>query len=228
MISVRVFVDHNYKDLKHFWTSQDFAQNMKIWNAPIALLYKPPNCFIMCMLSSFEWAYPHLMAKFVQTRPIPAYWWVLSKAGAMYSSLSVVILFLFSSFFPSSHLCVWVSAPSIAKKNSSLLHLAVQRGHTSVFYAFVHIYILDAFLFSRARLNTGVCYIFYVQLYHFASLYDAVSHIYSPPAINASFLVCILSLSSLDFKFLSWHLWILSSISLSASLSTFSIPYSTL
>lgn len=40
MSAVRVSVEHNYKDLKQFWTSQDFARNLHVCKAPIALLYK--------------------------------------------------------------------------------------------------------------------------------------------------------------------------------------------
>ena len=40
MSEVRVSVEHNYKDVKQLWTSQDYLRNMKVLKAPIALLYK--------------------------------------------------------------------------------------------------------------------------------------------------------------------------------------------
>lgn len=40
MSEVRVSVEHNYKDLKQLWSIQDFARNLKVRQAPIALLYK--------------------------------------------------------------------------------------------------------------------------------------------------------------------------------------------
>lgn len=40
MSAVRVSVEHNYKDLKQYWVSQDFARNLRVRKAPIALLYK--------------------------------------------------------------------------------------------------------------------------------------------------------------------------------------------
>lgn len=40
MSSIRVSVEHNYKDLKQLWVSQDFARNLKVRQAPIGLLYK--------------------------------------------------------------------------------------------------------------------------------------------------------------------------------------------
>lgn len=40
MSTVRVAVEHNYKDLKQYWTSQDFARNLKVRLTPIAMLYK--------------------------------------------------------------------------------------------------------------------------------------------------------------------------------------------
>lgn len=40
MSSVRVAVEHNYKDLKQYWVSQDFARNLRVKKAPIALLYR--------------------------------------------------------------------------------------------------------------------------------------------------------------------------------------------
>ena len=40
MSSVRVSVEHNYKDLKQLWTSQDFARRLMVQKAPIGLLYK--------------------------------------------------------------------------------------------------------------------------------------------------------------------------------------------
>lgn len=40
MSEVRVCVEHNYKDLKQLWTSQDFPRKIKIRQTPIAMLYK--------------------------------------------------------------------------------------------------------------------------------------------------------------------------------------------
>lgn len=40
MSKVRVAVEHNYKDLKQYWISQDLARNLKVRQAPIAVLYK--------------------------------------------------------------------------------------------------------------------------------------------------------------------------------------------
>lgn len=40
MSSLRVLVEHNYRDLKQMWTSQDFARQLKVRLAPIGLLYK--------------------------------------------------------------------------------------------------------------------------------------------------------------------------------------------
>lgn len=40
MSSVRVLVEHNYRDIKKIWTSQDFARNLKLRQAPIAIPYK--------------------------------------------------------------------------------------------------------------------------------------------------------------------------------------------
>lgn len=40
MSAVRIAVEHNYKDLKQNWTSQDFSRNLKVRKAPIALLYR--------------------------------------------------------------------------------------------------------------------------------------------------------------------------------------------
>eukprot|EP00171_Calliarthron_tuberculosum_P002822 IDg2822t1 len=40
MSAIRVAVEHNYKDLKQIWVSQDFARNLKVRQAPVALLYK--------------------------------------------------------------------------------------------------------------------------------------------------------------------------------------------
>lgn len=40
MSAVSAAVEHNYKDLKQFWTSQDFARNLKVGQASIALIYK--------------------------------------------------------------------------------------------------------------------------------------------------------------------------------------------
>lgn len=40
MSSLRVLVEHNYRDLKQLWTSQDYARNLKVRQAPIGLLYQ--------------------------------------------------------------------------------------------------------------------------------------------------------------------------------------------
>lgn len=40
MSEVRVSVEHNYKDLKQLWNSQDFARKIKVRQSPVALLYK--------------------------------------------------------------------------------------------------------------------------------------------------------------------------------------------
>lgn len=40
MSAVRVTVEHSYKDIKQYWTSQDFARMLKVIKAPIALLYR--------------------------------------------------------------------------------------------------------------------------------------------------------------------------------------------
>ena len=40
MSSVRISVEHNYKDLKQNWPSQDFARKLHVRQAPIGLLYK--------------------------------------------------------------------------------------------------------------------------------------------------------------------------------------------
>lgn len=40
MSNVRVAVEHNYRDVKQFWITQDFSRNLKVSQAPIALLYK--------------------------------------------------------------------------------------------------------------------------------------------------------------------------------------------
>ena len=42
MSSLRVAIEHNYKDLKQMWTSQDFARKLKVRQAPIGMLYKAP------------------------------------------------------------------------------------------------------------------------------------------------------------------------------------------
>lgn len=39
MSSVRVSVEHTYKDLKQIWTSQDFSRKLKVREAPISILY---------------------------------------------------------------------------------------------------------------------------------------------------------------------------------------------
>lgn len=39
MRTVLVSVEHNYNDLKQYWTSQDLYRNLKVWKAPVALLY---------------------------------------------------------------------------------------------------------------------------------------------------------------------------------------------
>ena len=40
MSGVRVSVEHNYKDLKHYWVSNDFARELKVRQAPVGLLYR--------------------------------------------------------------------------------------------------------------------------------------------------------------------------------------------
>lgn len=40
MSRVRIIVEHNYKDVKQFWITQDFARNLKVRQCPIAYLYK--------------------------------------------------------------------------------------------------------------------------------------------------------------------------------------------
>lgn len=40
MSSLRVLVEHNYRDLKQFWTSQDYSRQLKVRAAPIGLLYR--------------------------------------------------------------------------------------------------------------------------------------------------------------------------------------------
>lgn len=40
MSAVRVTVEHSYKDIKKYWTSQDFARMLKVRKAPISLLYR--------------------------------------------------------------------------------------------------------------------------------------------------------------------------------------------
>lgn len=40
MSSLRESVEHNYKDIKQQWVSQDFPRNLKVRQSPISLLYK--------------------------------------------------------------------------------------------------------------------------------------------------------------------------------------------
>lgn len=40
MSSLRVLVEHNYRDLKQMWSSQDSSRQLKVRLAPIGLLYK--------------------------------------------------------------------------------------------------------------------------------------------------------------------------------------------
>lgn len=40
MSAVRVAVEHGYKEVKLFWTSQDFSRKLKVKQAPIGLLYR--------------------------------------------------------------------------------------------------------------------------------------------------------------------------------------------
>lgn len=40
MSGLSVSVEHNYKDLKQYWTSQDFSRKLKARKVPISLLYK--------------------------------------------------------------------------------------------------------------------------------------------------------------------------------------------
>lgn len=40
MSSLRVSVEHTYKDLKQMWTSQDFSRKLKVREAPIGTMYK--------------------------------------------------------------------------------------------------------------------------------------------------------------------------------------------
>lgn len=40
MISLRIIVEHNYRDLKQLWTLQDYVQNLKVCQAHIGILYR--------------------------------------------------------------------------------------------------------------------------------------------------------------------------------------------
>lgn len=40
MSAVQMAVQHNYKDLKQYWTHNDFARNRKVSKIPVALLCK--------------------------------------------------------------------------------------------------------------------------------------------------------------------------------------------
>lgn len=40
MSEVRVSVEHNYKDVKQLWSSQDYVRNTKVRKVPTAFLYK--------------------------------------------------------------------------------------------------------------------------------------------------------------------------------------------
>lgn len=40
MSSMRVSVEHNYRDFKQQWSSQDYARNLKVRQAPVGLLYQ--------------------------------------------------------------------------------------------------------------------------------------------------------------------------------------------
>lgn len=49
MTSVLMTVEHQYKYLKHYWSSQDFVHNIKLLNCSISLLYKSSILLInMC------------------------------------------------------------------------------------------------------------------------------------------------------------------------------------
>ena len=41
MSSVRISVEHNCKDIKQNWVSQDFSRNLKVRKSPVGLLYHP-------------------------------------------------------------------------------------------------------------------------------------------------------------------------------------------
>ena len=40
MSALRILVEHNYRDLKQWWCSQDYARNLKVRQAPIGILYQ--------------------------------------------------------------------------------------------------------------------------------------------------------------------------------------------
>lgn len=46
MSSVRVTVEHSYKDIKQYWMIQDFDRMLKARKAPIALLYRS-SCLLI-------------------------------------------------------------------------------------------------------------------------------------------------------------------------------------
>lgn len=51
MSSVRVSVEHNYKDLKQQWISQDFARNLMVRNRPSDYFTRPARCFGILVLA---------------------------------------------------------------------------------------------------------------------------------------------------------------------------------
>lgn len=40
MRKLRILVEHNYRDVKKYWMSQDFARNLKLHQVPIEIMYK--------------------------------------------------------------------------------------------------------------------------------------------------------------------------------------------
>lgn len=53
MSSIRVYVENNYKDVKQFWVSQDFARNLKVRQIPIGLMYKASALLLNMLICAY-------------------------------------------------------------------------------------------------------------------------------------------------------------------------------
>lgn len=67
MSSVRVSVEHNYKDLKQQWSSQDYARKLMVRKCPIALSYKA--CAIMWNIRTCFYRSGQVTERFNTTPP---------------------------------------------------------------------------------------------------------------------------------------------------------------
>lgn len=68
MIIVRVSLEHNNKDLKHYWISNDFTRNLKVRKCFIVLLHK--SSAILLNFQSLNYYPVHTLDQFNFTPPI--------------------------------------------------------------------------------------------------------------------------------------------------------------